>query len=83
MSFKSSVFSSAMLLGSISLAGCAGHHSGEQALQQANSDFQAVKEDSNVLRIAPKDVIRAGESFVQLLGQWRRCGALRLPQPAL
>ena len=35
MSLKSSVFSSAVLLGSISLAGCAGHHSGEQALQQA------------------------------------------------
>ena len=65
MSLKSSVFSSAMLLGSISLAGCAGHHSGEQALQQANSDFQAVKEDSNVLRIAPKDVIRAGESLAR------------------
>ncbi|WP_407730307.1 OmpA family protein [Pseudomonas helleri] len=65
MSLKSSVFSSAMLLGNISLAGCAGHHSGEQALQQANSDFQAVKEDSNVLRIAPKDVIRAGESLAR------------------
>ncbi|WP_353232470.1 OmpA family protein [Pseudomonas helleri] len=65
MSLKSSVFSSAVLLGSISLAGCAGHHSGEQALQQASSDFQAVKEDSNVLRIAPKDVIRAGESLAR------------------
>ena len=65
MSFKTSVFSSAVLLGSISVAGCAGHHANEQAMQQANSDFQAVKEDSNVLRIAPKDVIRAGESLAR------------------
>ncbi len=36
--------------------GCAGQHS-EAALQQASTDFQKVKEDSNVLRIAPKDVI--------------------------
>jgi hypothetical protein len=39
------------------------HPNSEQALQQAGSDFQKVKEDANVLRIAPKDVIRAGESW--------------------
>ena len=44
-----------------SLYGCAGQHS-DVALQQAYNDFQKVKEDSNVLRIAPKDGIRAGES---------------------
>ena len=47
-----------------SLYGCAGQHS-DVALQQAYNDFQKVKEDSNVLRIAPKDVIRAGESLAR------------------
>jgi hypothetical protein len=50
--------------GCASLYGCAGQHS-ETALQQAGADFQKVKEDSNVLRIAPKDVIRAGESLAR------------------
>ncbi|WP_411378760.1 OmpA family protein [Pseudomonas sp. MPB26] len=54
-----------VLLGSAVLGGCASHPSGEQALQQAGSDFQKVKEDANVLRIAPKDVIRAGESLAR------------------
>ncbi len=34
-------------------------------MQQAGSDFQKVKEDANVLRFAPKDVIRAGESLAR------------------
>ena len=55
----------AVLLGSAVLGGCASHPNGEQALQQAGSDFQKVKEDANVLRIAPKDVIRAGESLAR------------------
>lgn len=57
------VLSIAILLGSAGLYGCAGHQSSEQDLQQASADFQKVKEDSDVLRSAPKDVIRAGESL--------------------
>jgi outer membrane protein OmpA-like peptidoglycan-associated protein len=48
-------------LGTAGLYGCAGHQDSEQALQQAAADFQKVKEDSDVLRSAPKDVVRAGE----------------------
>ncbi|MCY1396603.1 putative lipoprotein YiaD precursor [compost metagenome] len=47
------------------LTGCATSQPAEQALEQARSAFQAVKEDSNVLRSAPKDVIRAGESLAR------------------
>jgi len=65
MSPESRVFSAALVFGCIGLAGCAGQHSNEQAVQQASADFQIVKEDSNVLRIAPKDVIRAGESLAR------------------
>ena len=65
MSLKSVMISASVLLASVSLAGCAGHHNSDQALQQAASDFQVVKEDTNVLRIAPKDVIRAGESLAR------------------
>ncbi|MGY2293465.1 OmpA family protein [Pseudomonas sp. SDO528_S397] len=57
--------SGAVLLGSVVLGGCATHPDSDAALQQANDDFQKVKEDSNVLRIAPKDVIRAGESLAR------------------
>ncbi|MCY1401279.1 putative lipoprotein YiaD precursor [compost metagenome] len=53
-----------LAVGCASLVGCASQSS-ESALQQANSSFQAVKEDSNVLRYAPKDVIRAGESLAR------------------
>ena len=42
-----------ILAGCASLFGCAGQHS-EAALQQASADFQKVKEDTNVLRIAPR-----------------------------
>ena len=54
-----------LLLSSLVLGGCASHPNSDTALQQAGSDFQKVKEDSNVLRIAPKDVIRAGESLAR------------------
>jgi len=54
-----------LLLGSVALGGCASQPSSEQALQQAGDDFQKVKEDANVLRFAPKDVIRAGESLAR------------------
>lgn len=57
------VISLLMLLGSAGLYGCAGHQNSDQALQQASADFQKVKEDPNVLRGAPKDVIRAGDSL--------------------
>ncbi|MFP3497649.1 OmpA family protein [Pseudomonas sp. SIMBA_059] len=57
--------SCALLLGSAALGGCASQPNSEQALQQAGSDFQKVKEDANVLRFAPKDVIRAGESLAR------------------
>lgn len=50
-----------LILGSAGLYGCAGHQSSDTALQSANADFQKVKEDTNVLRSAPRDVIRAGE----------------------
>jgi hypothetical protein len=53
-----------IIVGCVSLYGCAGQHS-ESAIQEASVDFQKVKEDSNVLRIAPKDVIRAGESLAR------------------
>lgn len=65
MSLSSRVLMGALVAGCASLAGCAGHHNSEQALQQASTDFQAVKEDTSVLRIAPKDVIRAGESLAR------------------
>ncbi|MGV8916631.1 MAG: OmpA family protein [Pseudomonas sp.] len=59
------VISVLMLLGSAGLYGCAGRQNSEMALQLASSDFQKVKEDPNVLRGAPKDVIRAGESLAR------------------
>ena len=55
------VLSVCLLVGSAGLYGCAGHQNSESALQRANADFQNVKSDTNVLRSAPKDVIRAGE----------------------
>ena len=61
MKLKIGVLGSVLLFG---LYGCAGQR-GDIAVQQANTDFQKVKEDSNVLRIAPKDVIRAGESLAR------------------
>jgi len=46
------------------LSGCATNQmASEQALEEARLSFQAVKEDPSVLRAAPKDVIRAGESL--------------------
>ncbi len=65
MSLKQVVCSGVLLVGGLTLIGCAGQHNSDLALQQASSDFQSVKEDSNVLRIAPKDVIRAGESLAR------------------
>nr|WP_288358572.1 OmpA family protein [uncultured Pseudomonas sp.] len=48
----------------LTLAGCAGFGDKQQAeLEAARTSFQSVKEDPQVLRSAPKDVIRAGESL--------------------
>jgi outer membrane protein OmpA-like peptidoglycan-associated protein len=64
MSLRNKAVGGLILVGCASLYGCAGQRS-ETALQQASAEFQTVKEDSNVLRIAPKDVIRAGESLAR------------------
>ncbi len=48
------------------LGGCASSSSDEaSALEAARASYHAIKEDSNVLRSAPKDVIRAGESLAR------------------
>ena len=53
-----------LLLVSVALGGCASQQlASEQALEEARVSFQSVKEDPNVLRAAPKDVIRSGESL--------------------
>lgn len=52
------------IAGVLGLQGCASERS-EVALDQASASFQAVKDDSNVLRSAPRDVIRAGESLAK------------------
>ncbi len=46
------------------LAGCASQQS-RTALDEAQASFQQVKENTDVLRSAPKDVIRAGESLAR------------------
>ncbi|MCG8294220.1 OmpA family protein [Pseudomonas entomophila] len=50
------------LMALVGLQGCASQRS-ESALDDASTAFQKVKDDSNVLRSAPRDVIRAGESL--------------------
>lgn len=52
------------IAGVLGLQGCASQRS-EEALDQASTAFQSVKDDSNVLRSAPRDVIRAGESLAK------------------
>lgn len=48
------------------LGGCAGsQQNGSGILEAARDQFQTVKEDPEVLRSAPKDVIRAGESLAR------------------
>lgn len=61
---------SALLIGG--MAGCASHGT-DDALAQASARFQSVRENTQVLRFAPKDVIRAGESLARaerLSGYW-------------
>ncbi|MBC9250155.1 hypothetical protein A9179_07700 [Pseudomonas alcaligenes] len=57
-------FGGSLLLSLSLLGGCASQES-EQALAQAEASFQRVKENPDVLRSAPKDVIRAGESLAR------------------
>lgn len=45
------------------LTGCATAPDAEQSLEAARDSFQKVKEDTDALRYAPRDVIRAGESL--------------------
>jgi outer membrane protein OmpA-like peptidoglycan-associated protein len=52
------------LLALLGLQGCASQRS-ESALDDATAAFQKVKDDSDVLRSAPRDVIRAGESLAR------------------
>ncbi|MGE8362035.1 OmpA family protein [Pseudomonas sp.] len=50
----------------LALGGCAGQQqNSSEALESARNQFQTVKEDPSVLRSAPKDVIRAGESLAR------------------
>lgn len=58
------ILNSGLLLSLALLAGCASQQS-QQVLGEAEVSFQQVKEDPNVLRSAPKDVIRAGESLAR------------------
>lgn len=55
----------ATLVGVAGLQGCAGQANSARDLQRASSDFQKVKEDPDVLRSAPKDLLRAGESLAR------------------
>ncbi|PNB43639.1 hypothetical protein C1X75_10295 [Pseudomonas sp. FW305-17] len=50
------------LLALVGLQGCASQRS-ESGLDDASAAFQKVKDNSDVLRSAPRDVIRAGESL--------------------
>lgn len=47
------------------LGGCASEQSEDQVLDAARERFQAVKENPDVLRSAPRDVLRAGESLAR------------------
>jgi len=58
------ILNSGLLLSLALLTGCASQQS-QQVLGEAEASFQQVKEDTNVLRSAPKDVIRAGESLAR------------------
>ncbi|AYC33386.1 DUF4398 domain-containing protein [Pseudomonas cavernae] len=57
--------SGGLLLALALLGGCASQQNSDQVLEAAQASFQKVKEDPDVLRSAPKDVIRAGESLAR------------------
>lgn len=53
-------------LATLLLTGCASsNHPNDQALQAAHGSFQKAREDADILRSAPKDLIRAGESLAR------------------
>ncbi|MES2818396.1 MAG: OmpA family protein [Pseudomonadota bacterium] len=54
-----------LLLSLLLLSGCAIQQQSDKALQAARVDFERIKEDPDLLRHAPKDVIRAGESLAR------------------
>ncbi len=54
-----------VLLLPLLLQGCATKPEDRQSLEQAQQAFLAVKSDNDVLRVAPKDVIRSGESLAR------------------
>ena len=53
-----------VMLTLVLLGGCAGQTE-HQSLEEARRDYQAVSGNADVLRSAPKDVIRAGESLAR------------------
>lgn len=59
---KPVLLSSVLLVALFGLQGCASQESQRQ-LEQASSTFQSVSEDLQILREAPKDVMRAAESL--------------------
>jgi outer membrane protein OmpA-like peptidoglycan-associated protein len=65
--------SGGLLLGALWVAGCTHQKANEEALVQASARYATIRNDSNVLRSAPKDVVRAGESLARaerLAGYW-------------
>ncbi|MBX9753237.1 MAG: OmpA family protein [Pseudomonadaceae bacterium] len=58
----------ALLLAAALLTGCAGSEHSQQELDAARVSFQKVKHDPQVLRSAPLDVVRAGESLTRAEG---------------
>lgn len=52
-------------LGLLLLAGCSSQQASEQELDAARNRFLQVKDDPEVLRSAPKDVVRAGETLAR------------------
>lgn len=77
-----------VLLLPVLLQGCATKPEDRQSLEQAHQAFLAVKSDNDVLRVAPKDVIRSGESLARadrLSSYWGGDADMQqcLPQPAL
>lgn len=54
-----------LLAALFSLAGCAGTTDHSSALELAQQTFSGIKGDNDVLRVAPKDVIRAGEALAR------------------
>lgn len=57
------LFALAVLTGSVVLSGCASSPQSMAELQQAQEAYERLSGDADVLRSAPKDLIRAGESL--------------------